>query len=302
MPHHQNQELVLIEVGPRDGLQNERIRLQVDQRVHLINELVASGYRHVEVGSFVSPKWIPQMAGTAEVFRQLERRDDVRYWGLVPNRRGLSDALECGARDLALFVSSSETHNKRNLNRTISESLDELRALAEDATAAGCRLRGYISTVFGCPWEGDVPLDQVLRIADAFAEMGVEQVSFGDTTGMGTPYQVRDHMKAILVRYPTPFVALHLHDTRGLALTNALLAWEVGVRAFDGSVGGMGGCPYAAGASGNVGSEDLVNLFNTIGVETNIDLDRLIRASRKLEVDWGATLRSRYYRYTQSKS
>lgn len=302
MPEVPSSDLQLIEVGPRDGLQNERVRLRVDQRVLLIDELVAAGYRHVEVGSFVSPRWIPQMADTAEVFKRLTLVDGVRYWALVPNRRGLADALEAGATDLALFVSSSETHNQRNLNRTIAESLDELRALAAEATAAGCRLRGYISTVFGCPWEGEVAMDQVLKIADAFAEMGVEQVSFGDTTGMGTPFQVRDRMQTLLERFPVPFVALHLHDTRGLAVTNALLAWEIGVRAFDGSIGGMGGCPYAAGASGNVGSEDLVHLFESIGVPTGIDLDRLLRLSRRLEVDWGATLRSRFYRYSQSRN
>lgn len=290
----------LFEVGPRDGLQNERVHLSVDQKVELIEGLVDAGFRDIEVGSFVHPKWIPQMADTAEVYKRVPKADDLRYWALVPNMRGLESAIEVGVRHVAVFVSSSESHNKKNLNRSIAESLEGLQEVTAAAKAVGMQIRGYVSTVFGCPYEGDVDFTRVMEITEALIEMGAVQVSLGDTTGMGTPYQVRERLERALDRFPTEALALHLHDTRGLGLANALVGLEAGMTSFDSSVGGMGGCPYAPGASGNLGSEDLVHMLHAAGVETGVDLPRLLQVSRLLETDFGATLNSRYYRYAQA--
>jgi hydroxymethylglutaryl-CoA lyase len=295
-----DKHVTIVEVGPRDGLQNERIRLTVAQRLSMIRGLVAAGIRNVEVGSFVHPKWIPQMADTADVLRKLERRDDVAYWALVPNMRGLEAALEAGATHVAVFVSSSETHNKKNLNRTIAESLSGIEEVSTAALEAGCTLRGYVSTVFGCPYEGDIDFSRVLDITGSLLELGCAQVSLGDTTGMGTPAQVGAGVRRALDTYGVERLALHLHDTRGLAIANALVALGEGMRTFDSSVGGMGGCPYAPGAAGNVGTEDLVNMLHSSGYETGVNLQRLLRVSRRLEQDYGATLNSAYFRYSKT--
>ena len=299
-PDDAREHVSIVEVGPRDGLQNERIRLSVDQKVQMIRGLVDAGLRDVEVGSFVHPKWIPQMADTAEVVRALPDREGVRYWVLVPNLRGLEAALHAGASHIAVFVSSSETHNKKNLNRTIDESLEGLAGITAAALDAGCTLRGYVSTVFGCPYEGDIDFGRVLEITDALLGMGCSQVSLGDTTGMGTPSHVRACLQRALETHPVERLALHLHDTRGLAVANALVALDVGMRTFDSSVGGMGGCPYAPGAAGNVGTEDIVNMLHTSGFRTGIDLARLLTVSRRLERDFGATLNSAYFRYSKT--
>lgn len=299
-PGADDHRVSIFEVGPRDGLQNERIRLTVDQKLAMVEGLVAAGVRDVEVGSFVHPKWIPQMADTGELVRRLPQVDGVSYWVLVPNMRGLDNALEAGATNIAVFLSSSESHNKKNLNRTIGESLEGIGELAATARDAGCTLRGYVSTVFGCPYEGDVDFGRVLAITDALLELGCAQVSLGDTTGMGTPRHVRECLERALDAHPVEALALHLHDTRGLAVANALVALEVGMRTFDSSVGGMGGCPYAPGAAGNVGTEDIVNMMHTTGYDTGIDLDALLAVSRRLERDFGATLNSAYFRYSKT--
>lgn len=290
----------IVEVGPRDGLQNERIRLNVSQKLAMVEGLVDAGMTDVEVGSFVHPKWIPQMADTGEVFRRLDRKPGVSYWALVPNMRGLENALKADASHIAVFVSSSETHNKKNLNRTIDESLQDIRETVAAARAEGCTVRGYVSAVFGCPYEGDVDFERVMEITDELLSLGCKQVSLGDTTGMGTPAQVRGSLQRALERFETESIALHLHDTRGLAVANALVAVEAGMRTFDSSVGGMGGCPYAPGAAGNVGTEDIVNMFESSGYDTGIDLDKLLQVSRRLESDFGATLNSAYFRYSKS--
>ncbi|MCB9521621.1 MAG: hydroxymethylglutaryl-CoA lyase [Myxococcales bacterium] len=290
----------IVEVGPRDGLQNERIRLSVDQKLAFIDGLVAAGLRDIEVGSFVHPKWIPQMADTATVVRRLTNVDGVRYWALVPNQRGLEAALEAGVQNVAVFVSSSETHNRKNINRSIDESLAEIDALAGAARTAGCGLRGYVSTVFGCPYEGAIDFERVLGIAERLFAAGCGQVSLGDTTGMGSPKQVRDSLTRALERFDAQKLALHLHDTRGLAVANALAALDVGFTTFDSSVGGMGGCPYAPGAAGNVGTEDIVNMLHAMGYATGVDLPKLLAVSRRLEADFGATLNSAYFRYAKS--
>lgn len=294
------EQVTIVEVGPRDGLQNERVRLTTEQRIDLIERLIDAGLRHVEVGSFVHPKWIPQMANTAEVVRGLRRRDDVAYWALVPNVRGLEGAIEAGCTHVAVFVSSSETHNRRNLNRSIAESLEGLEEVTREAKAAGLSLRAYVSTVFGCPYEGDVSFDRVIEITDRLLGMGASQVSLGDTTGMGTPLQVQRSLLRALDRFGNRQIALHLHDTRGVGLANALVALEAGMRWFDTSIGGMGGCPYAPGAAGNLGTEDLVHMLHAMGVGTGLDLDRLGRVSGLLENDYGATLNSPFHRYVRS--
>ncbi len=290
----------VVEVGPRDGLQNERIRLSTAQKVSLIDDLVAAGLTDVEVGSFVHPKWIPQMADTGDVVRGLLARDGVSYWVLVPNVRGLDGALRAGAEHVAVFLSSSETHNRKNLNRTIDESLENVADVVGGALERDVDVRGYISTVFGCPYEGDVDFGRVLRVTERLLDLGCAQVSLGDTTGMGTPGQVRAGTEAALAHFDVDQLALHLHDTRGLAIANALVAAEAGFRTFDASVGGMGGCPYAPGAAGNIGTEDLVNMLHASGFRTTVDLDRLLRVSHRLEVDHGATLNSAYYRYSRT--
>lgn len=294
------ERVTIVEVGPRDGLQNERIRLSTDQKIALIDSLADAGLTEIEVGSFVHPKWIPQMADTGDVMRGMRRREGVKYWALVPNMKGLDNALDAGATHVAFFLSSSETHNKKNKNRTIDETLEMTREMMARARAEGLVVRGYISTVFGCPYEGDVDFQRVLQITDALLEMGMVQVSLGDTTGMGTPLQIQRGLRVALERFDVEHLALHLHDTRGLGLANALVGLEAGMRTFDSSVGGMGGCPYAPGAAGNLGTEDLVNMLHSAGVETGIDLERLVAVSRILDTDRGATLNSAFYRYARA--
>ncbi len=292
-----SQLISVFEVGPRDGLQNERVRVPVMAKVQLVERLVDAGVRDVEIGSFVHPKWVPQMADTAEVARKIQKVEGARYWALVPNMRGLDFAIEAGLTHIAVFLSSSETHNRKNINRSIAESMQTVTEVTETALDRGLTVRGYVSTVFGCPYEGAVEFDKVLEIAGALLEAGVIQVSLGDTTGMGLPPQVREGCRRAVEAFGHDSLALHLHDTRGLALVNALQALEVGITSFDSSVGGMGGCPYAPGASGNLGTEDLLFMLDSMGYETGIVLDRIVAASRDLELDHGVTLSSRYYRY-----
>lgn len=291
----------VVEVGPRDGLQNEKVRVPVRARVDAIERLVAAGLKDVEIGSFVHPKWVPQMAGTAEVAKTLRRREGVRYWALVPNQHGLELALEAGITHMAVFLSSSETHNRKNINRSIDESLQIVGEVLRSAHAAGAVTRGYISTVFGCPYEGDVSFERVLEIGGALLEAGVSQISLGDTTGMGAPLQVREGCRRAVERFGAEAVALHLHDTRGLGLVNALQALEVGVTCFDSSIGGMGGCPYAPGAAGNLGTEDLLYLLQNLGYQTGVELAQVVAVSRDLELEYGTTMSSKYFRYAGSQ-
>ena len=290
----------VFEVGPRDGLQNERVRVPTEAKIDMVERLAAAGVKDIEVGSFVHPKWIPQMADTADVIRGIRRKEGVRYWALVPNLKGLSFALDVELTHVAVFMSSSESHNRKNINRTIAESLEIVSEVTHEAVNQGLQVRGYVSTVFGCPYEGEVPFDRVLSISEALLEAGCFQISLGDTTGMGTPLQVREGCRRAVEAFGVEAIALHLHDTRGLALVNAVQAVEVGVRSFDSSVGGMGGCPYAPGAAGNLGTEDLVYLLHSLGYETGIDLERLVGISRDLELEYGATLSSKYFRYAGS--
>lgn len=285
----------IFEVGPRDGLQNESIILPVEQKVELIHRLADAGLRDIEIGSMVHPKWVPQMAATDEVARAVEKKDGVRYWALVPNMRGLERAIEVGLEHVAVFMSSSETHNQRNVNRTISESLDALEEVIGQAVGDGLTVRAYISTVFGCPYEGAVDFDRVLDIAEKLLGFGAFQISLGDTTGMGQPLQVKDGCARITDRFgDADDFAIHLHDTKGLGLTNAFAAYTEGFRNFDASVGGLGGCPYAPGAPGNLGTEDLLNLLDSIGVETGIEAKKITETSHWLSTSIGFDLSSRF--------
>lgn len=287
-------QIRVFEVGPRDGLQNESIILPVATKVALIERLAAAGLRDIEIGSFVHPKWVPQMAATDEVARTIDRRDGVRYWALVPNEKGLDRAIDAGVKHVAVFMSSSETHNQRNVNRSIAESLEGLAGVIEAATSAGLQVRAYISTVFGCPYEGDVDFARVIDIATQLLELGAFQISLGDTIGAGQPLQVRAGCRRIIEAFGSAeHFALHLHDTRGLGLVNAFAGYVEGFRCFDSSVGGLGGCPYAPGAPGNLSTESLLKLMHSMELETGVDADAVAATARWLETSVGFSLSSR---------
>ena len=290
----------IFEVGPRDGLQNEQAILSVAQRVELIERLVAAGARDVEMGSFVHPKWIPQMADTDEVARVMSRHPDVNYWALVPNMRGLERAIEADISHVCLFISASDTHNKKNLNRSIEQSFEELDEVFAAANAQGMTIRAYVSMVFGCPYEGHIDPEVVKSTTGRLLDMGADHVSLGDTIGVGTPAQVRATCADWLAAFGPDALALHLHDTRGMGVTNALVALEQGMTQFDSSVGGIGGCPYAPGAAGNLGSEDLIYLLDAMGVQTGYDIDAISQTAHWLETDAGISIPSRCTNYLYS--
>lgn len=288
----------IYEVSPRDGLQNEAQVVSTEVKVGLIERLVAAGFQDIEVTSFVRPSWIPQLSDASEVVRQLRPRSGVRYWGLVPNRVGLERAIGVGVRNVATFMSASESHNQKNLNRTRAESLANLREVIAVARDEDVRVRSYISTAFGCPYEGDVAVDKVLAVALELREAGADEIALGDTVGMGNPRQVRQVVEAVVnAGIPLEDLALHMHDTRGTALANVLAAFEVGVRSFDGSIAGVGGCPYAPGATGNAATEDIIHMFEAMGVRTGIDIDLAAEAGIYLANALGRPLPGRYHRY-----
>jgi len=268
--------VTIVEVGPRDGLQNEAATLPVETKVELIERLGEAGLRIIEAGAFVSPKWIPQMADSGEVLKRLCRRPDVRYPVLVPNERGYADARAAGADEVAVFAAASDTFSRRNVNCSIDESLERFRPVCAQAKTDGVRVRGYISCVLGCPYEGAVPVAAVVRVAESLAAMGCGDVSLGDTIGVGTPGAARALLKAVAASVPMDRLGVHFHDTYGQALANILACLEEGVATIDASVSGLGGCPYAKGASGNVGTEDVAYMLRGLGIETGIDLDRLV--------------------------
>ncbi len=289
------------EVGPRDGLQNESRVVDPSDRVALIERLVDAGVEDIEIGSFVHPKWVPQMAGTDQVASALEPRPGVRYWGLVPNQRGLQRALDSGLTHVALVMSATESHNQSNLNRSLQDSLRAVEEVSRNALAEGLTIRTYISTVFGCPFEGDVDFDQVLKLGEQLLDFGAEHISLGDTIGAGDPRSVADGCRRAVEAFGADRVALHLHDTRGLALVNAFAAFEVGVRLFDGAVGGMGGCPYAPGAAGNVASEDLLQLLDLLGADLPVSAPSFLPITTWLRDHQGFTVRSRAFEYSLSQ-
>ncbi|HEX6103231.1 MAG TPA: hydroxymethylglutaryl-CoA lyase [Alphaproteobacteria bacterium] len=265
----------MVEVGPRDGLQNESKTVPLEVKVELIDRLSATGLPVIEAGSFVSPKWVPQMADTAEVLARIRRAPGVRYPVLVPNMKGLEAALASGVEEIAVFGAASESFSQKNINCSIAESLDRFRPVVEMARGKGVRVRGYISCVAGCPYEGAVAPAAVARVAKALHEMGCAELSLGDTIGTGTPRKMQAMIAAVAGEVPLDRLAVHCHDTYGQALANILAALELGVAIVDSAVAGLGGCPYAAGASGNVASEDVLYMLDGLGIETGVDLAKL---------------------------
>ena len=292
----------IVEVGPRDGLQNEKAHIPTADKIRYIDLLSDSGLPVIEATSFVSPKAIPQLADADEVYRSIRKRDGVTYLVLVPNEKGLDRALAAGVRAIAVFTAASETFTKRNINMTIEESLAVFRAVTKRARETGMWVRGYISTCFGCPYEGKVPVENVVRVAEALAEMGTDEISIGDTIGVATPNQVVELSAALQAKMPVERLAMHFHDTRGTALANIVAALEMQIATFDSSSGGLGGCPYAPGASGNVATEDVLYLLHGMGIETGVDLDKVRRASRTLAGTLDHELTSKTYKALEAAS
>ena len=284
----------LVEVAPRDGLQNEPAEVSTSDKIRFVDLLSDAGMPSIEVSAFVSPKWVPRMADAGEVFAGIKRRGGTRYTALVPNLLGLERARAAGVTEIAIFAASSETFSRKNINQTIDESLATYREVGAAARDAGLRLRGYLSTSFGCPYEGPVPPSRVAALAGRLIELGAFEVAVSDTIGVATPGQVIEVVEEVARHAPLPQIALHFHDTRGTALANVLMALQLGVTTFDASAGGLGGCPYAPGASGNLATEDLVYMLDSLGIETGVSLQRLVEASRFIESKLGHPLPSRY--------
>ena len=284
----------VVEVGPRDGLQNEAAAVPTPLKVAFIQALADSGLPAIEVTAFVHPDRVPQMADASAVCRALEPRSDVRYSALVPNLKGLSGAVECGLTEIAVFAAASETFSRRNINQGIDDSLSSYAEVARRAREAGLRVRAYLSTAFGCPFEGDVPVGRVAEVAARLRDLGAYEVAISDTIGVGHPGQVWDVLEAVGGRVPVSAVALHLHDTRGTALANVLAGLEAGVEVFDASAGGLGGCPFAPGAAGNLATEDLIYMLDGMGIQTGVRLDGVVAASTMLQPHIGHVLPSRY--------
>ena len=286
--------VTIYEVGPRDGLQNEARPIATGDKIAMIDALTATGLQRIEITSFVNPKWIPQLADAAEVARGIKRKEGVVYSCLVPNRKGLDKALDAGMKEVAVFLSASETHNKKNVNKTIADTLAAFEEVIGPATAAGVRVRAYVSTVYGCPYEGAVDPKKVVALVEELRRRGVYQISLGDTIGVATPLQVKSVLEDVLRVAPIEEIAVHFHDTRGTALANVLVAVGMGVMTVDSAVGGLGGCPYAPGASGNLATEDVVYMLHGMGIATGIDLDALVACSSKLAAVVGHEMPSKY--------
>jgi hydroxymethylglutaryl-CoA lyase len=293
---HLPADVTIYEVGPRDGLQNEARLIPTDDKVAFIDALSGTGLRAIEITSFVNPRWIPQLADGAEVSRRIVRRPGVVYSALVPNRQGLDAAIGAGMREVAVFMSASETHNKKNVNKTIAATLAAFQETVPPALAAGLRVRAYVSTVYGCPYEGAVDPGKAVELCHALRGLGCYQISLGDTIGVATPRQVRDVLTRVLADIPAPEVAVHFHDTRGTALANILVAVEMGITTIDAALGGLGGCPYAPGASGNVSTEDVIYMLEGMGVRTGVNLDKLVEAARLVSTLVGHEMPSKFYR------
>jgi hydroxymethylglutaryl-CoA lyase len=288
----------IYEVSPRDGLQNEETVVPTASKAELIARLADTGLRDIEVTSFVRPRWIPQLADAAELLPLLRGVEGVAYWALVPNPVGLERAIASGVKNVATFLSASETHNKRNVNRTVRESLAGIEEVIAVARDEQIRVRSYISTVFGCTYEGRVAPEASLFLAERLFAAGAHEVVLGDTVGMANPAQVEEMVaRCAAAGFPLDRIAVHFHDTRGTALVNAYAAWQAGITTFDASTGGLGGCPYAPGAAGNLATEDLVHMFEAMGVSTGVDLDALAEAGHFAEALLGRELPGRYHQY-----
>ncbi|MED1778046.1 hydroxymethylglutaryl-CoA lyase [Bacillus subtilis] len=286
-------KVTIKEVGPRDGLQNEPVWIATEDKITWINQLSRTGLSYIEITSFVHPKWIPALRDAIDVAKGIDREKGVTYAALVPNQRGLENALEGGINEACVFMSASETHNRKNINKSTSESLHILKQVNNDAQKANLTTRAYLSTVFGCPYEKDVPIEQVIRLSEALFEFGISELSLGDTIGAANPAQVETVLEALLARFPANQIALHFHDTRGTALANMVTALQMGITVFDGSAGGLGGCPYAPGSSGNAATEDIVYMLEQMDIKTNVKLEKLLSAAKWIEEKMGKPLPSR---------
>jgi hydroxymethylglutaryl-CoA lyase len=280
---HLPDRVSVYEVGPRDGLQNEAVTIGTVRKLRLVDALVAAGLARIEVTSFVSPHWIPQLADADRLADLVTQREGVTFSALCPNLRGLARARVADLREVAVFLSASETHNRRNINKSIDQALAAFQQLIPQALGYGMRVRGYVSTAWGCPYEGEIDPAVTLRLARSLLELGCYEVSLGDTIGVGTPLQTKRIVKLMLSELPANKLALHMHDTRGQALSNVLVGLELGIRTIDAAIGGLGGCPYAPGASGNLATEDLVYMLDAMGIKTGIDPEKLWEAGRIAE-------------------
>jgi hydroxymethylglutaryl-CoA lyase len=287
-------KVTIVEVGPRDGLQNERALVTTADKIAFIDQLSAAGYSIIEVGAFVSPKWVPQMADATEVIAGITKRPGTRYTALVPNQKGLERAIAAGLNEVAIFAAASETFSRKNINQSIDESLATYAAVCRDALAAGVRVRGYLSTCFVCPFEGYIEPAQVADVAAKLIDLGVYEVAVSDTIGAAQPGHVIRVLNAVNKRLAIEQIALHFHDTRGTALANVLAALDFGVTTFDSSAGGLGGCPFAPGAAGNLATEDLLFMLSGLGIDSGVSIDAVSIASRFIETKLDHKLPSRY--------
>jgi hydroxymethylglutaryl-CoA lyase len=292
--HLRGRKVAIVEVGPRDGLQNEHVDVSTSDKIAFVNLLTEAHLPVVEVSAFVSPRWVPQMRDATEVFAGIVRREGTKYSALVPNFAGLDRALAAGVRDIAIFAAASETFSRRNINQSIDESLTVYGQVCTRAIASGLRVRGYLSTAFGCPYEGVVSPAVVADLSGRLIEMGVYEVAISDTIGIAHPGQVPRVLETVLTRVPVERVALHFHDTRGTALANVLTGLMMGVTTFDAAAGGLGGCPYAPGAAGNLATDDLIYMLDGLGIDTGVSLAALSRASAFIATRVDHPLPSRY--------
>ncbi|MHA7913662.1 hydroxymethylglutaryl-CoA lyase [Bacillus altitudinis] len=292
--------VLIREVGPRDGLQNESVWLDTMEKRTWIHLLEEAHLPYIEVTSFVHPKWVPALKDAKELAQSLNKKEDITYAALIPNEKGLAHFFEANLEVGAMFISASETHNKKNMNRSIQETLPVIKQMTADLKAEGRQTRAYISTVFGCPYEKQVPMDQVLRLTEQLLSFGIDEISLGDTIGEAHPLQVERRLDLLLERFPADKIALHFHDTKGMGLANIYTALKAGITIFDASSGGLGGCPYAPGSSGNVATEDVVHMLHKLGIETNVDLPCLIKAAEWIEAKVDRTLPSHCLRAFQS--
>jgi len=290
------EQVRIVEVGPRDGLQNEQGQVRAEDKVALVDALVAAGLKHVEVGSFVSPRWVPQMADSAAVFAAIARAPGVTYAALTPNLQGFEAAIAAGASEVAVFAAASESFSQRNINCSIAQSLQRFEPVLAAAVAHGIKVRGYVSCVLGCPYEGDIAPERVRDVGDAMLQMGCYELSLGDTLGIGTPGAARRLIDTVAQRVPRGQLAGHFHDTYGQAVANIYACLLEGVQVFDSSVAGLGGCPYAPGASGNVATEDVLYLLHGLGISTGVDLERVVQAGQAIMLALGRQSASRVAR------
>ncbi|HLS24175.1 MAG TPA: hydroxymethylglutaryl-CoA lyase [Pseudogracilibacillus sp.] len=290
------------EVGPRDGLQNESQFVSTDDKVTWINMLSETGLKEIEYTSFVHPKWVPALRDAREVGKRITRHPDVKYSALVPNLIGLEHALEAGIDVVNVFMSASESHNKKNINKTIDETYPVLKEVIDEAKKADKKVTGYVSTVFDCPFEGSVSIDQVIDVCERLVELGVDDLSLGDTLGTAVPSQVERLLEAILYRFPTKNIIMHFHNTKGMAIANIVTSLRYGIIRFDASLGGLGGCPYAPGAAGNVSTNDVLYLMHGLGIETNIDEDKINEATKFIKKKFNKEGASRSLLYVPDES